>query len=180
MGELEDTEVDTMMNTALCAQLKRVRDFDGTCYDAIIIASGKIPRELGQFAACLDVLSHRIHEELKAPAKKKLKLDIDAAIAKKTKIQFAEHQTALSNVLRKNGEQGVTVLLLASSGGARHSFWKEARGPIRKFYVCRTSLYPQLKRRCDRLSLPRRLFTSNGSWTNVENANSLKNIPIHN
>jgi hypothetical protein len=50
VGELEDGEVKTLMETTLCAPLKSIREFDQTCYDAIITASGKIPRELGRFA----------------------------------------------------------------------------------------------------------------------------------
>jgi hypothetical protein len=109
VGELEDKEVETMMLTHLCAPLKRVRDFDATCYDAIITASGKIPRELGQFAACLDKMSKQILDELEEPAKKKLKLDIDAAIAVQTINQYAAHLTALNYELKKDEKQGVTV-----------------------------------------------------------------------
>jgi hypothetical protein len=108
--------------------LKRVRDFDLTCYDAIIIASGKIPRELGLFAACLDVLSRRIGEDLEAPAKKKLKLDIDAAIAKKTENQLAAHKAVLSNVIKKMRKKVFQFLRKASSSGLSMAFFLEGKG----------------------------------------------------
>jgi hypothetical protein len=68
VGELEPEEVETMMLTDLCAPLKRVRDFDRTCYDAVGAASGNIPRELGQFAARLDGISKRIDDTTEEPA----------------------------------------------------------------------------------------------------------------
>ena len=112
VGALENTEVETMMETSLCKPLKRVREFDITCHAAIISASGNIPRELGDFAKRLDPLSQQLptaDEEVEPPKLKKMKLDIDENIAKERSSKLFAHRTALDSVLVKDQKQGITV-----------------------------------------------------------------------
>jgi hypothetical protein len=108
VGELEDGEVKTMMETTLCAPLKSICEFDQTCYDAIIAASGKIPRELGRFAKRMREIPDRISASSTAPEKKKLKLDIDHAIEAEVLTQHATHKHALVQVVKKDAERGLT------------------------------------------------------------------------
>jgi len=59
VGEMEKTEVVSMMETDLGALLKTLQKFDSTCFDKIIAACGNIPRELTMFSENIEQIAKR-------------------------------------------------------------------------------------------------------------------------
>ena len=117
VGEMDDEHVSSMMETDLGSPLKELQTFDPICYNKVIAASGKIPRELQLFAEHLEPISTRAKRARESPESisqtddynKKLKKDFEDCISEHFEIRKSFHRDYLEAVIKQDQKDGVKV-----------------------------------------------------------------------
>ena len=121
--EFEPEETELLLNTELGAPLKRIREFEACLWHEIDDACCNMPRDLMGFSTRLRHLSSRIdnlppkdllekrssHDTDEGPARKRLKLDISAAIQEKKKENQAYHLRLFQHVITRDQQKYTNI-----------------------------------------------------------------------